>query len=181
MPYKSLLQLVVLACVPASAFANPAPDRDKTKQDVLAKGQTVILGTWNWKIDGNKLGGNDGADFWWEQLTNTERQLVPKGGAGWAIIQCKAFEKVTRDDLAKMDFSTDKLSGKFLAPGTAVAIRTGDGKFAKLQVIRYRELHDFSFPEAKHLTPDWIKFVLGQPNIKEYHLEVNWVLYKQTK
>jgi hypothetical protein len=58
-----------------------------------------------------------------------------------------------------------------------VAVRTRDGKFAKLEVVGRRELHDFSFPEAKYLDPAMRAFLLSRPNVKEYHLEVRWVLY----
>jgi hypothetical protein len=179
MPPKLLPALALLACLSATAFANPVPARLKATEDVLACGQTVVLGTWTWKIEGDKLGGNDRADFWWEQVTDTKRQLVPHGGAGWAILRGKPFEKITRQDLAKIDYSTAKLPGALLVPQTVVAVRTADAKFAKMQVVRYRDLHDFSFPEARHLKAEWIRFALQRPNIKDYHLEVSWVLYKE--
>jgi hypothetical protein len=181
MPNKLLRQLALLVCLPAAAVAGPAPARDKAKEGVLAKGQTVILGTWTWKIEGNNLGGAEGADFWWEQVTDKERHLVPQSGAGWAIIRGKPFEKVTFEDLAKTTYSADKLAGPLLVPDTVVAVRTGDGKFAKMKVVRYRELHDLSFPEVRHLRAEWIRFALRKPNIQEYHLEVSWVLYKAKK
>ena len=64
-------------------------------------------------------------------------------------------------------------------PGTVVALRTNEGNFAKLKVVMYRELHDFSFPEAKLLDAEWKAFVLKRPNTKNYHLEVEWVLYRK--
>jgi hypothetical protein len=168
---------VLLACLPVLVLCAPAPER--RREDVLAKNQTVILGTWTWKIEGNKFGGGE-SDFWWEQVSEKERDLVPQGGAGWAIVE-KAFEKITRDDLAQIEYSTGKLPGSSLAVGTVVAVRTADGKFAKLKVVGYRGSHDTSFPEAKNLSPAWIAFARGRPNTPEYHLEVNWVLYKPKK
>jgi hypothetical protein len=179
MSNKMVPPLVLLACLPAAICAAPAPERPK--EEVLAKGQTVVLGTWTWKIEGNELGGKQGADFQWQRATETEANLVPQGGAGWAIIKEKAFDKVTREDLAKADYSTEKLAGTQLTPDTVVAVRTSDGKFAKLRVVGYRELHDVTFPEAKHLSPAWVQAALQRDNIKEYHLEVNWVLYKDPK
>jgi hypothetical protein len=179
MPHKLLPALALLACLPATALANPVPARAKGREDVLASGRTVLLGTWTWKVEGNKFGDNDRADFWWEQVTERERRLVPQGGAGWAILRDRPFEKLTRQDLVKANYSTDKLTGTLLTPDTVVAVRTADGKFAKMRVVRYRELHDFSFPEVRHLKAEWIRFALQQPNVKEYHLEVDWVLYKE--
>lgn len=122
-------------------------------------------------------GDEMGSDFWWEQVTATERHLVPQAGAGWAILKGKPFEKVTREDLVKATCSADKLPGTLLVSDAIVALRTRDGKVAKAKVVRYRELHDFSFAEARHLSPAWIQLALQQPNSKEYHLEVKWVLY----
>ena len=57
----------------------------------------------------DKLG--DGGDVWWEQVSDTERNLVPRGGAGWAIVKGKPFEKVGLEDLKKASYSKDKLPG----------------------------------------------------------------------
>ena len=45
-------------------------------------------------------------------------------------------------------------------------------------MVGYRDLHDTGFPEARHLTPEWIRFARSRPNRKEYHLELDWVLFK---
>ena len=169
--------LAALACFPAAALAAPLPVRLKPQEEVAAKGQTVVLGTWTWKVEEGTLGAK-GGDFWWEQVNDRERYLVPRGGAGWAVLSAKEFERVTRDDLAKAAYAADRLSGAVLVPGTVVAVRTADGKLAKLKVVRYRELHDFTFPEASHLSPAWRALVLQKPNTLEYHLEVSWVVYK---
>src|SRR4051794_23779537 len=101
MPNKLLLQVLALACLPALVQATPAPYREKEPEEGLARGQTVNLGTWSWKIEGNQFGDLQKADFWWEQVDATERNLVPLGGAGWALLKDKPFEKITAEDLAK--------------------------------------------------------------------------------
>jgi hypothetical protein len=142
----------------------------------------VVLGTWTWTVEGNRLGGGlDRADVWWEQASDTERCLVPLGGAAWAVLKGRPFEKVSREDLAGAAYSRGRLSGALLRPGTVVALRTRDGEYAKLKVVRYRALHDFSFPEAGRLPERWRRFVLRRPDVKEYHLEVSWVLYADKK
>src|SRR5262245_1991941 len=97
---KLLSRLVILACLPVLAHAAPIPVRDKEKEEILGNGQTVILGTWTWKIEGDSFGGGSG-DFFWEQVSATERQLVPHEGAGWAVLKDMPFEKINRADLAK--------------------------------------------------------------------------------
>jgi len=155
-----------------------AKERKNDDKDQIAKGQTVILGTWTWNIAKNEQGGAN-ADIWWEQVTDQQQFLVPKGRAGLALIEKKAFEKISRGDLANLKYSDQKLANNMLTPGAVLAIRTNDGNFAKLKVVGYRELHDFSFPEAKLLREDWKQFVLQKPNTKNYHLEVEWVLYRK--
>jgi hypothetical protein len=149
------------------------------KEDELAKGHTVILGTWTWNIEKNKQGGKEDADVFWEQVTDNEQFLVPRGQAGLAVLDKKSFAKISREDLRDLDYSNKKLANTSLAPGTVLALRTNEGNFAKLRVVKYRELHDFSFPEAKLLDAKWREFVLQKPNTKNYHLEVEWVLYRK--
>jgi hypothetical protein len=173
---------VLAAFVATEAFAAPVPPPKpaaKKKDEPAAKGRTVLLGTWSWDISANKFGA--GGDVWWEQVSNKERNLVPRNGAGWAILKGKRFEDVGLDDLKKASFSEKKLSGALLRPGTVLALRTRQGHFAKLQVVRYRELHDFAFPEARHLKPEWIQLARASPNVKEYHLELSWGLYHDKK
>ena len=143
-----------------------------------AKGQTVILGTWAWDVETNKQGGREDADAWWEQVTEKKQFLVPQNGAGLVVLGKKAFDTITQTDLVALKYSDKKLPGDSLAPGTVVALRTRKGNFAKLKVVKYRALHDFSFPEAKLLDEKWRKFALNQPNEKNYHIEVEWVLYR---
>jgi len=181
MPRKPFALLLALAVLPATALPAPAPrprPAPAKQDDVQASGRTVLLGTWAWTVAGNKVGGLTGTDVWWEQVSDTERNLVPQGKAGWAVLRNKPFEKVGPDDLRKASYSTGRLPGSSLRPGTVVALRTSDGRFAKLKVVGYRDLHDTSFPEARHLSPEWVRLARGKPNVKEYHLEVSWVLFK---
>jgi hypothetical protein len=50
-----------------------------------------------------------------------------------------------------------------------------------VKVVGYRRLHDTAFPEAKFLAPGWIRFAQAQRDVKEYHLEVDWALFKAEK
>ena len=81
-----------------------------------------------------------------------------------------------------LSYVPERLSGSdrdsVLTPGTIVALRTSEGNVAKLKVLGYRALHDFDFPEASALSQQWRDSVLQQADCSNYHLEVEWVLYR---
>jgi hypothetical protein len=182
----SLLPVVATVTLAASgqSYVKPSDElrndqKDEKKGEETTKGQTVILGTWTWNIEKNKLGAKEDADVYWEQATAQDQYLVPKGQAGLAVIDNKSFDKITREDLKSLKYSDKKLSNLSLTPGTVLALRTNQGNFAKLRVVKYRQLHDFTFPEAKLLDKQWKEHVLEDQNRKNYHLEVEWVLYSK--
>ncbi len=86
---------------------------------------------------------------------------------------------MTREDLAGLAYLAKKLARDSLTPGTVLALRTTEGNFAKLRVVGYRSCHDFSFPEAKLLSAEWRANGLKTPDQQNYHLEVEWVLYRK--
>src|SRR5262249_23805039 len=141
-----------------------------------AKGKTVLLGTWGWNADTDQQKDPKGPDVWW-QRSGGQGYLVPRGKAGLAVVADKAFDKLTREDLAALKYTPDKIAGKTLTPGTVLALQTNQGNFAKLKVVGYRDSDDFSFPEAKFLSEDRRERLKKNPT-KDYHLEVEWVLYK---
>jgi serine/threonine protein kinase/tetratricopeptide (TPR) repeat protein len=142
------------------------------EKNEIIKGQTVILGTFAWTMDGNKQGNVRTADFEWQKP-----YLFPRNGAKAVLVPDQPFEKITAEDLGKLKYSTDKISESILRPGAVVAVRTARGNLAKLKVVRYRALHDFDFKEAIRLSREWTAMAVQKPDIKEYHLEVEWVIY----
>src|SRR5439155_7035723 len=48
-----------------------------------------------------------------------------------------------------------------LKPGTVVVFKTAEGHYGKLQVIRYRSIDDFPFPDVTQLARPWRDLVLG--------------------
>ncbi|QDV25864.1 hypothetical protein [Aureliella helgolandensis] len=152
---------------------------DEKTQDGPVKGRTAILGTSMWDIETNKQGDEKSCDVWWEQVNAREQFLAPRNGAALFVLGKIEFDKITREDLEALKYSDKKVANESLVCGAVLALRTKEGNFAKLKVVKYRELHDFSFPEAKLLSADWKAFALKQPNRKTYHLEVEWVLYRK--
>ena len=74
--------------------------------------------------------------------------------------------------------SVSRSSSTAFAAGTGAGLETNQGNFAKLKVVGYRDSNDFSFPEAKLLSEDRRERFKKKPT-KDYHLEVEWVLYKK--
>ena len=165
----------------------------------------VLPGTWTWDVDSNSFGGDGQSDFWWEQVYETNRYLVPQNGAVAAVVSGRRFEAVDERFTRQQHLSSARISGSDraadLSPGTVVVFRTSQGRYGKLQVIRYRAIDDFRFPEASHLSPPWrdfatTKFKLKPPGgnrmqeivfqvkrffrrdfPRRYHLEIRWQLF----
>lgn len=136
---------------------------------------TVLLGTWQWDMETDRM-AVPGVDVSWEQFNAELAKLTPRNGAAVRIVE-KEFSTLSLSDLARLEFPKTGISKAQLTPGTVVAIRTSSGKFGKMRVQKYRALHDFSFPEARYLTPRWRQFVVNKPNEDSYHLEIQWVLF----
>ena len=161
-----ITSLIVSGCTPGQGDAKPGYK------------DTTILGTWAWDVESNRPADRQDADFWWEQVSGTEKYLVPLNGAKATIVQGQDFERIDAGYIRKIALSQEKLRGDALKPGVIVAFRTAEGGVGKLQVLGYKALHDFDFPEAASLTEAWKQFALSQPNIPRYHLQVRWTLFK---
>jgi hypothetical protein len=159
--------------------AAPLPPIRKS-EEAQKPNRTVIPGTWAWSIETNKL-GRDRSDLFWSHKTNTERDIVPSNGASLAVITVP-FEQIDLKYFKAVEFTDKSVAGSdnnnLLKPGTILAVRTVNGNFAKLKVIRYYTSHDFTFPGSEILNDDWKQFSLQRPIIPSYHIEFEWVLYK---
>lgn len=147
--------------------------------------RTILLGTYIWDIETDSFpvtrnyNNLTKSDIWWQQINRTRQQLVPRNCAAFAIVREKQFEELTLEDLQNLRYSFKPVSNEHLQIGAVVAMRTAEGNFAKLRVNGYRALHDFSFKEAEILRESWKAFVLGHENRENYHLELEWVLFKK--
>jgi hypothetical protein len=173
---RPVFNMIVVMSILTAGCAKDQEDETKVYNT------TVILGTWHWDVDSNKQGSSDTADFWWEQVNDTERYLVPENGAEARLIPNGNYDTIEPDFIDNQTLSTDKISGTnergVLVPGAVVVFRTAEGNLGKMQVERYRALHDFSFKEAEYLTQRWREFVLKKPNKELYHLQVRWKLFR---
>ncbi|MFC1907135.1 hypothetical protein ACFLW8_03510 [Chloroflexota bacterium] len=160
----------------------PAQEQSAVKNEQEGYEITVILGTAGWDVETNKLVSRDMADFWWQQVTGTERYLVPENRAKAKLIQNGDFDKIDPAFIKGQNLSEERISGSdqggLLSPGAIVVFETAEGNLGKLQIEKYRASHDFSFPEAAYLPEGWKKFALEKPNVEMYHLQVRWQLFR---
>lgn len=153
-----------------------------TLQEVAEYNRTVVLGTYAWDIESNDQGGfSDRSDFWWEQVSDTERFLTPMNATRAKLVRNINFDRINPAFIGEQHLTVEKISGAdeggLLTPGAVVVFRTTEGNLGKLQVEKYRAIHDFEFPEAANLTEKWRRYVLGLPNREMYHLQVRWHVF----
>jgi hypothetical protein len=152
----------------------------------LAKGRTVMLGTYFWDIETNTQDRKAVVDLFWQQvrfgangLPPHVQNLVPAPGAVLTLVVDVPFEEVSAQDLMKLKYGGDAVPNASLKPGTVLAVRTREGNFAKLKVIGYRDSHDFSFDDARFIPADQKTRLLARSKIVDRHLEVSWVLFQK--
>ena len=103
----------------------------------------VIKGTWPFDLDTGQMGGDAASqDLWWEQIDSVNRRLVAKSGAKLVRLGTPMYELVTLDMLKTAAFTLDSVDGSNtaanqLVAGTVLGVRTGKGRYAKVQVTSY--------------------------------------------
>jgi hypothetical protein len=108
-----------------------------------SSGSGVLRGTWTFDFDaGIETSNSQLADVWWDQITATERQLVPMNGARLCGMGQVAYDALGLSDLANLPFSTTPIPGNVsgsnaLVDGSVFAVHTKLGNFVKVQVIHY--------------------------------------------
>lgn len=147
-----------------------------------AMGQTVLLGTYMWDADTDTFPGyrtieGRKSDIWWQQVDSIKQKLVPLNGSLIIQIHDREFATINADDLKILRYSLKPIPNENLIPGAIIAIRTAEGNFAKLKIVGYRPLQDFSFKEAEILREGWKSMVQSRPYQQNYHLEVEWILF----
>jgi hypothetical protein len=104
---------------------------------------SVIKGTWMLDLDTGQSTADAGtADLWWEQIDTVNRRLVAQSGAKLVRLGAPIYELVTLDMLKGSNFALDAVDGSStaanqLTTGSVVGVRTGKGRYAKVQVTSY--------------------------------------------
>src|SRR5262249_38818265 len=100
----------------ATAGAGPravAPD-----PPVISSGSGQLRGTWLFDLDSGAE--STSGDIWWEQMTDTARQIAPQGGAQIANIGVTDFDGVTFSQLQSLAYGGAPLDGsirRIIRPG----------------------------------------------------------------
>ena len=159
--------------------------RDKPVAVPWRSGTTVIPGNAGWDVETDSLDLHLRApttDFWWEQISPTQRYLTPVNETQAAVVRSRSFEEIGPKFLSHWRLPNEKISGSdengVLDPGAVVVFRTADGTLGKLQVVGYRCLHDFSFPAVSDLGEERRRNALEREDVARYHIEVKWQLYR---
>ncbi|MFJ9628033.1 hypothetical protein ACIRU8_10100 [Streptomyces sp. NPDC101175] len=106
-------------------------------------GETTLRGTWTLDLDNGVAGGDmTTADLWWEWTTQTSAQLVPGSRAGLVNLGPVDYDAFDGPRLAALTYATTPLdgspdAGNQLADGDVFAVRTTEGRFAKVLVVQY--------------------------------------------
>jgi hypothetical protein len=143
---------------------------------------TVMPGSWTWTLETNKVGNPvESSDLWWSHNGRTERSLQASNGSAITVV-AEPFEKIDLKYLKSVQITNDKVSGSdnnnCLKPGTVMAVRTANGNFAKIKVVRYYQMHDFKFAGSEVLTENMRVSMLKEPNQENYHIEFEWFFFK---
>ena len=140
--------------------------------------QTVLLGTYAWDFERKGFSTDEKSDILWDH-DYREQALRAVNGAGIAVIAVRSFEQIDLDYAGKREFTKKDLilsaMRNQLLPGSVFAFRTAESHYGKMEILGFRSSHDFNFPEASHLSQKVKDYLLKQPIIEKYHLEVKWM------
>jgi sugar lactone lactonase YvrE len=108
---------------------------------ILSQGTVTIPGTWLFDFDTGTI-TDSGAEVWWRQMTSTERALTPQGGAEIVRLGAVNYNAISYPELLELAYGTTPIDGSVgagnqLTAGTVFAVRTGNGNYAKAQVLSY--------------------------------------------
>src|SRR5262249_552622 len=85
---------------------------------VISSGSGQLRGTWLFDLDSGAE--STSGDIWWEQMTDTARQIAPQGGAQIANIGVTDFDGVTFSQLQSLAYGGAPLDGsirRIIRPG----------------------------------------------------------------
>jgi hypothetical protein len=167
----------------STAKSKISPDMMPGYQSEVLVGRTVIPGTWDWDIDSNSIGKDRGkADIWLKHHSEIERGLIPMNGTSMRILTDANYEAIDGSYISRLSLLNRQIIDTDASPslnaGTVIAVCTSAGNYGKLRVVRFLELHDFSFSGSDIFDYSWRSNALRQPNRAKYHLEIEWTLYR---
>lgn len=116
---------------------------------IFSQGQKLLIkGTWDYDMDyGTESTNSESSpDFWWEQVDEVTRYIVPQNGSLFTlytrVLPTKNFDDITVDDIKQRNLTPDKIDGsdnkssKIFA-GTILIYQTDEGRYGKMKVLNY--------------------------------------------
>ena len=119
----------------------------------------TIPGTWTWKVGARVAEKSAVPDFWWEQVSESKRDLVPQNGAVAAVVD-GPYNDVNAEQIKASNLTKERIDGSQLRVGRVVIFKTTAGQIGKFEVAGYLPLER-----------------VGHDTIPEYDLRVKWLLY----
>jgi hypothetical protein len=118
----------------------------------------------------------ENADWCWKSIEGESRWLAPLAGVTAAVVSGIDYTTIDANFVENhalgqakiVERTPGELAGKMLV------FKTGDGRLGKARIVGYRTSHDFSFAAAAKIPQPIKDALLGQPEQKFYHLELQW-------
>jgi hypothetical protein len=129
---------------PALVFAFEEPAEPIAPPVVRSQGSACIGQGHLFDLDrGDSSPSSQQADLFFEARTNVQRILQPRGAAAMAVIGGRALDRVTPEGLRRAEYTGEGIDASRdesnrLPAGTVLAVRTGEGRFAKLKIVESR-------------------------------------------
>ena len=129
-----------VTAAPATTAAPPSTTAAPTTTTTTVPSKDgAVRGTWLYDFDAGVETTSTTADVWWNQMTQTTRQLQPSNGALLFNMGPANYEAVTKAQLQGLAYSNTAIngsdSGNAMPPGTVIAVKTNTGRYAKMKVI----------------------------------------------
>ena len=105
-----------------------------TDLGILRRGTVNLRAGRSFDLETGLLNPPNGADLRWEQLEDGTRRLVPLNGAALASLGSADFDVVSFQRLAGLAYAAAPIDEASAPAGATLAVRTGNGRFAKLHV-----------------------------------------------
>lgn len=120
--------------------ATPVNRPSESLATIVSSGAATIRGTWSFNFDTGVEGGN--GDVWWQQKTDVDRSMVPRGKAQIINLGVVNFNLVSAAQLQNLNYSTMPIEGSNnasnqLMNGDVFAVRTNSGNYAKAKILEY--------------------------------------------
>ena len=135
------VRLTLLLCLLAAGLVGHAVTAAALPPAIVSSGSATLHGTYLFCFDtGTEC--SEGDDVWWDQETDTVRQMVPRGNAQLVNLGVVDFDTLSVASLQALPYSTNSIDGNDdstnqLVQNDVFAVHTNGGNYAKVLIISY--------------------------------------------